>query len=119
MPQHLAASGEPIDVRPLGAGLSQAVSTALLRTDDLEVMRLVLTDGKQLPEHQVPGEITLQCLEGEIEVRAAGKTHTLAAGQLLFLQGRVPYSIHARRDASVLMTVLRKDEAHKGVHENG
>ncbi|TFW06569.1 cupin domain-containing protein [Oxalobacteraceae bacterium OM1] len=119
MSTHLAGSGEPIDVRPLGSQLPQAVSTALLRTDDLEVMRLVLAGGKQIPEHQVAGEITLQCLEGEIEVRSEGKAQALAAGQLLFLQGRVPYSIEARSDASVLMTVLRKEEAHKDVNENG
>lgn len=119
MSQHLAALGEPIDIRPLGPDLPQTLSTALVRTDDLEVMRLVLAAGKHVPEHEVPGEITLQCLEGEIEVRADGRTQPLEAGQMLFLPGRVPYSIAARRDASVLMTVLRKDEAHKGVHENG
>ena len=118
MSLHHAVSGEPIDVRPLGSALAEASSTALLRTDDLEVMRLVLQEGKSVPEHTVPGEVTLQCVEGKIEVQTEGRTQELLAGEMLFVAGRVPYAIHALADASVLMTVLRKDEANKGREEN-
>jgi quercetin dioxygenase-like cupin family protein len=118
MSLHHAHSGEPIDVRPLGPGLAEAASTALVRTDDLEVMRLVLLQGKSIPEHQTAGEITLQCLEGEIEVSTDGRTQPLRAGQMLLVAGRVPYAVHARTDASVLMTVLRKEEAHKDSDED-
>jgi quercetin dioxygenase-like cupin family protein len=110
MPHHQAVSGEVIDIHPLGPGLADAASTALVRTDDVEVMRLVLPKGKSIPEHHVPGEITLQCIEGTLEVQAHDRTQILQAGELLYLQGNTPYAIYALEDASVLMTMLRKDE---------
>jgi quercetin dioxygenase-like cupin family protein len=104
-----AGSGEPIDVRPLGAKLRDSPSLALLRTDDFEVMRLVLPKGKSVPEHQVAGELTLQCIEGTVELEAHGKTTTLQAGYFVYLQGNTPYALFALEDASLLMSMLRKD----------
>jgi hypothetical protein len=42
MSLHHAISGEVINIRPLDEKLREAVSTALLKTTNLEVMRLVL-----------------------------------------------------------------------------
>ena len=103
------APGEVIDIRPLGDKLVEADSIALARTDDFEVMRLVMPKGKTIPEHSVPAELTLQCLEGTIEVQALGHTQPLQAGQMLYLHDNTPYALHARENASVLMTVLRKE----------
>ena len=42
-----------IDVRPLGPALRAAVTTSLLKTPSLQLMRLVLAAGQGLPEHSV------------------------------------------------------------------
>lgn len=110
MSQYHPAPGEVIDIRPLGANLADAAPIALVRTDDIEVMRLVLPKGKSIPEHHVPGEITLQCIEGTIEVQAHDRTQVLQAGELLYLKGNTPYAIFAPENSSALMTLLRKDE---------
>lgn len=110
------ASGEVIDIRPLGDKLPEADSIALARTDDFEVMRLVLPKGKSIPEHCVPGEITLQCIEGIVEVQAHDKTQQLRAGELLYLIGNTPYALYALENASLLMTMLRKDEERAITH---
>lgn len=107
---HHATSGELIDVRPLADKLPQSMSTALLRTDNLEVMRLVLPADKSMPEHHVPGEITLLCLEGTVELQAHDKMQVLQQGQMIYLAGNVPYALRALEDCSVLMTMLRKPE---------
>ena len=109
MPQHHPAPGELIDVRPLGEKLVDAASIALARTDDFEVMRLVMPQGKSIPEHTVPAELTLQCLEGTVEVQALDRMQTLQAGQMLYLDSNTPYALLAKENASVLMTVLRKE----------
>lgn len=101
-----AASGQPIDVQPLGAGLASEKTAALFKSAQLEVIRLVLRAGKSLPPHRVPGEITVQCLEGEIDVIADGRTQSLQAGQMLFLAGGVEHSVIARRDSSALVTLV-------------
>ncbi|HPU90541.1 MAG TPA: NTP transferase domain-containing protein, partial [Spirochaetota bacterium] len=55
-----------IDLRPLGPSLVTAKTITLAKTADLELIRLVLPVGKELPTHKVPGEITVQCLEGRV-----------------------------------------------------
>ena len=50
-----ARPGQAIDVRPLGARLAGETTTALFKSDQLEVIRLVLVAGKSLPTHQVSG----------------------------------------------------------------
>ena len=71
-------------------------------------MRLVLVAGKSLPPHKVPGEITVQCIEGSIDVTVDGKSHVLRAGQLLYLPGNVLHGVVALEDASALVTVALK-----------
>jgi quercetin dioxygenase-like cupin family protein len=101
-----ARSGESIDVRPLGDRLSGAHTVALFKSDELEVVRLVLLAGKSLPPHKVPGEITIQCIEGRIDVTVEGTSHVLGAGQLLFLRGDVPHGVVALESASALVTIV-------------
>lgn len=113
---HHATSGELIDVRPLGDKLPQSISTALLRTDDLEVMRLVLPAEKSVPEHHVPGEVTMLCVEGAVEVQAHDTMRVLQAGQMIYLSGNVPYALRALENSSVLMTMLRKQEQKPAQH---
>ena len=104
-----AASGQLIDIQPLASRLAESRTTALFKTDELEVMRLVLPGGKSMPLHSVKGEITVQCLEGEVEFSAAGHTQRMRAGQLLWLTGGVEHGLTALQDASLLVTiVLRK-----------
>lgn len=97
--------GEVVDITPLGARLANEKTSALFKSTDLEVMRLVLAAGKSLPAHKVPGEITIQCVEGAMVVTAEGNEHALRAGQLLYLRGGCLHSVRAIEDTSALVTV--------------
>jgi quercetin dioxygenase-like cupin family protein len=97
--------GETVDVTPLGARLSSVKTHALFKSVDLEVIRLVLRTGKSLPTHKVPGELTIQCIEGVIDVAVEGRSQVLRAGQLLYLAGDVPHAVRALEDASALVTI--------------
>lgn len=101
-----ASSGELIDLRPLGAPLADSQSTTLFRDEQLKIMRIVMPAGKELPDHAVEGPITMQCLEGVIEVTAHGTTKTMRAGALMYLASKVPHSLRATEDASVLVTIV-------------
>ena len=101
-----AASGQVIDIRPLAEKLTESVTTTLIKTDKLEVIRLVLPAGKEIPQHHVAGELTVQCLEGRVDFNVQGQTKTLAAGQLLFLSGTEPHALRSLDDSSVLVTIL-------------
>ena len=105
-----AVAGQPTDVRPLGAALRAAQTVALFKSEELEVMRIVLLAGKSMPPHAVPGEITFQCLEGRVALTsgagAEAKTEVLLAGQLVYLAGGAVHSLLGVEDASVLVTIV-------------
>lgn len=97
---------EVIDVRPFGDGLRGAVTTSLLKTPSLQLMRLVLRAGTGMPEHSVHGAITVHCLEGEAVVTTAVRRCELHPGQLVVLSENERHAVKAVTDASLLVTVL-------------
>ena len=105
--QH-ASPGQALDVRPLGDRLPAEKTSALFKSLDLEVMRLVLLAGKALPPHRVPGEITIHCLEGSLDVQLDDATVRLEAGELLFLARNAMHGVKAVTDASALVTIALK-----------
>lgn len=80
-------------------------SVSLLRTKELQLIRLVLPAGHRLPWHQVPGVLTLQCLVGRVDVETQQRQCTLAEGQLVMLQGNEPHSLHAQAPTVALLTL--------------
>jgi quercetin dioxygenase-like cupin family protein len=78
----------------------------LVKTETLEIIRLVIPAGKEISRHQAPGEITVQCLEGRVTFTAGSERKELEAGQLLYLAGEVPHSLHGIEDASLLLTII-------------
>lgn len=101
-----ATSGELMDVRPLGSGLRRTSSSTLVRADHLEVFRLILPAGKATPNHKASGAITIQCLEGAVELEAYGRTQILRTGSLVYLSDAVPHAVKALEDSSLLVTIL-------------
>jgi quercetin dioxygenase-like cupin family protein len=101
-----AQPGEVIDVRPLGSALATTKTSTLIRTEKIEIIRLVMVAGKVLSEHKALGEITVHCLEGKIAFTALGQTRELTAGQLLYLPAGEPHSVQCLEDASFLLTIL-------------
>jgi quercetin dioxygenase-like cupin family protein len=98
-------SSEVVRIVPLGAALKGSVNTAILKAKELEVIRLVVPEGKTLPQHQVPGEITLLCIEGECELQTPGAVQVLGAGDFVHLEGATPHALTGRSDASLLLTI--------------
>lgn len=64
--------------------------------------------GKELPEHQVASAITLQCLQGMVEVVAHGRSQAMRAGTMMYLAGGEPHAVKALEDSSLLVTLLVK-----------
>ncbi|MFL6675480.1 MAG: cupin domain-containing protein [Massilia sp.] len=103
--QH-AASGERIPLTRSDDDIAHFTSVALVKTDHMELIRLVVPTEKPMPEHWVEGEVTLLCLEGELAVDAHGRTTVLRPNEMLYLDGGVPHGIRANVDAVGLMTIL-------------
>ena len=106
-----AHSGDIISVRPFGNKLKHATSSALVSNDQVEVLRLVLEAGKTILAHELAGETTIQVLEGAVELRMPRSVQLLEQGEMVYLDGGVPRALHAIRDSSILMTLLRRHAA--------
>lgn len=106
MALHHAKPGEVVDLRPLGEGLAEARTSAIVRTPGFEAVRLVVPAGKEVPTHKVPGRIMLHCLEGRVQLGLPDATPELRAGDWLYLEGGEPHSVTGIEDASLLLTIL-------------
>lgn len=105
MAQPHLAPGEIASLQPLGEQLRQTESRALLKSRQLEVLRIVLPTGKTLPRHAVPGEITIQCLEGSAEFITDAGRQRMQARDFLYLDGGVAHTITAVADCCLLVTI--------------
>jgi len=101
-----AQSGEVVDVRPYGETLAETKTTVLIKTNGLEVIRLVVPSGKEIPPHSTRGEVTVHCLEGRVAFTTKGVRHELAAGHLLYVSGGETHSVLGLEDASLLVTIV-------------
>jgi quercetin dioxygenase-like cupin family protein len=82
-----------------------AKTTAILKAEELEIVRVVLLAGHEMREHKAPGEITVQCIEGRIEFRTPETSQTLGPGDLIHLRSKEPHALRALTDASALVTM--------------
>jgi quercetin dioxygenase-like cupin family protein len=113
MALHHAVSGEKIALARGDEDIAFFTSVALVKTEHMELIRLVLPVERPMPEHKVDGEMTLQCLEGEIAVELRGGSVGLKPGEMLYLAGGEPHSIRAVEDSVALMTILLTHAHHE------
>lgn len=105
MAQTHTESGQVVSVLPLGEQLRSARTTAILKAEQLEIVRVVLLAGNEMKEHKAPGEITVQCIEGRIEFRTPDATRILEPGDLIHLLSLEPHALRGLTDCSALVTM--------------
>jgi quercetin dioxygenase-like cupin family protein len=104
-----------IGIGPLGPALADAVSTSLIKTDRLQLQHLVLPARYDQPEHHVDDDCTIQCLEGDVELRMPGGNRRLGPGQVVLLPAGQVHALAARVASAVLVTLLlNKGDAGDG-----
>lgn len=101
-----ANSGIKLNLLHPPTGAPANSTYAMIKTERMEVIRLVLAEGKELPDHKVTGEITLQCLEGRVLFKTNDLEQMLESGNWLYLEGDQVHSLKAESDAVLLLTVV-------------
>ena len=101
-----AASGDLIDVGPLGEALAGSKTAVLVKTESMEVIRLVVPAGKDIPNHTSPGDLTVQCLVGAVDFTTGGRTQRLATGRMLYLTAGTLHALRGVEDATLLVTIV-------------
>ena len=104
--------GRPQPLMPEGSLPSEFESRALFKGQDLEVIQLLMPEGRRMLDHRVDGEITLQCVKGCIDVisHPAGSpdprpTARLVDGDLLYLKRGELHQLLAVVSSVVLLTI--------------
>jgi quercetin dioxygenase-like cupin family protein len=98
--------GQIIDVKVREVQDVACRTMPLLKTEALEIVRLLIPAGEKVPTYQAQGEVILHCLEGAVQLLALGKPQVLNAGQLVYLVLQEPFSLQGIEDSSVLVTML-------------
>ena len=75
----------------------------LVKSEQLEILRMMLPIGKELPRHTSPADIVVQCLEGRVLFSTDDRTVELVSGDLYFLAAGRPHWVKAIEDSSLLV----------------
>lgn len=80
--------------------------------DSLTLTLFHFEEGSRLPEHVVDGAVTIQVLEGDLEIETKAQKHRLTDGQVLILAPNIEHDVRANADSRMLLTVhlQRKEE---------
>ena len=99
----------------LAENLRSAQTTALVKADSFEAVRLIVHAGTKIPPHRVGGKFTLHCLEGHVRLGLDSGKMDLSAGEWVYFDGGLTHSVEGFEDSSLLLTILfaGSGEEHK------
>lgn len=106
MALHHAAPGEVVDLLPENVTTHEEHSTAIVKADHFETIRLVIPSGTEMRQHQVPGSIMLHCLEGHVKVELSASSIELRRNKWVYLEGGAPHSVKGAENSVLLLTIL-------------
>lgn len=101
-----AKSGEVVDLGPLGDKLKATKTSAIIKSEHFEAIRLIVHAGSTIPTHEVAGNVMLHCLEGHLRIGLSDGDIDLKEGEWVFLDRFEDYSISGVENSCVLMTIL-------------
>ncbi len=99
-------SGEVINLETLKGDMNVDASYAIVKTEDMEVIRMALHEGKEIQEHHVEGELSVQCLKGNIIFNVNGNPCELNEDDWLFLEKKQTFSYSVKANTILLLTIL-------------
>lgn len=102
-------SGEVVNLESLKGDMDVDASYALVKTESMEVIRMALPEGKEISEHMVDGEMSVQCLKGNISFSVEGQARELTASDWLYLKQKQLFSYKVHSPTILLVTILFTD----------
>lgn len=95
-----------------GAGLidyqaGSVVSRELVRRDTATVTLFAFDKGQGLSEHTAPFDALVQIIDGEAQIRIAGKPVRARKGEMLILPAGRPHALKAVKRFKMLLTMIR------------
>jgi quercetin dioxygenase-like cupin family protein len=105
----------PYVVTDINAALSQLMNEegwektdcngiTLFKTDNITTVLIVMHTGSRIGENCIDGTVTMQVIEGEVELTADEEVVTLHTGQVVMLHNDVTHSLLATEETVMLLT---------------
>ena len=81
----------------------------LVQYPDFRISLTAMKANTRIETHQNPGRISVQTVDGHIQMHAADKTFDLPKGRVLVLDRAVLHDVEALVDSAFLLTVARPE----------
>lgn len=86
------------------------VSRTLFSDGPLRVIRFAFAAGQELSEHTAAVPAIIQILAGKGQVQVGEDVYEAQPGVWIHMQARLPHSVHAQTELTMLLTLLPKQE---------
>ncbi len=80
-------------------------SRTLVKYDDFRIVLTAIRAKTTIHEHHSAGRISVQTVEGHVQMHAGGREFDLPAGRVLVLDRAVPHDVVAVEDSAFLLTI--------------
>ncbi len=101
-----SSSTTQIIALPLSAGSGEGKEVSILLDErHLKLATIALRRGTPLPSHSAPVPVTIQVLEGDGIIHAAGKALTVSKGAIISLAPGADHDVVPRQESDMLLLV--------------
>jgi quercetin dioxygenase-like cupin family protein len=84
------------------------VSRQITKEEAGNITLFTFDDGQELSEHTAPYDALVHVLDGEVEVKIAGKPFHLKSGDAIIMPANDPHALKALTKFKMLLTMIRK-----------
>ena len=86
-------------------GQGSHAARTLIKDGPMRVTMVGFQDGGALRQHKAAGPVSIQVLQGEVEVGVGSGAAQLTAGHCLVLGANVEHSVVAHKESVILLTI--------------
>lgn len=90
----------------LATGAGGRAGRTLVKDGQLRVTMVGIAPGGAMKEHKADGPVTIQVLEGDIDLTLGARRYTVTTGMLFALEGGVRHGVQSPGGAVFLLTVV-------------
>lgn len=83
------------------------VSRTILKKQTGTVTVFAFEEGQGLSEHTAPYDALVYGIDGEAEIILSGKSHRLAAGEVIILPANEPHAVNAAGRFKMMLVMIR------------
>jgi quercetin dioxygenase-like cupin family protein len=84
------------------------VSRQITKEEAGNITLFAFDEGQELSEHTAPYDALVHVLDGEVEVRIAGRPFLLKSGDAIIMPANDPHALKALTKLKMLLTMIRK-----------